>query len=333
MRESAVIIPFFQHEPGILTRALDSVAAQQIPDGWSVEAIVVDDGSPRRAQDEVRSVCLREPLRLKVVRQRNGGVAAARNRGLDEVSPSATLIAFLDSDDVWPPDHLARAIKAYDSGFDFYFTDNRRAGHHHSHVRSHCGPETGRFIASAGQKHGVLEIPTDHLAWLIMKEFPTQASTVVYKRSMAAHLRFSSRLKAAGEDVLFFTALAAAANRVGFDLDSSVECGGGLNMYFGNLGWDSPAFLAIKVDQLLAHRLIAKTVTLSPANKAWNDGHLIACRRDLAFHVLRHLAKHPARVPKQLWRLIRRNPGAALALPMDMVHAARVALVGRKQSK
>lgn len=333
MQGIVVIIPFFQREPGILTRALDSVASQHIPEGWSVEVIVVDDGSPRRAQDEVRSVCLREPLQLKVVRQRNGGVAAARNRGLDEASPLVTLLAFLDSDDAWPPDHLARAIKAYHSGFDFYFTDNRRAGHHQSHVRSHCGPEMGRLIASAEQQHGILEIPADYLAWLVMKEFPTQASTVVYKRSMAAHLRFSSRLKAAGEDVLFFTALAAAANRVGFDMDSSVECGSGLNMYFGNLGWDSPAFLAIKVDQVLAHSLIAKTVTLSPANKEWNDRHVLACRRELAFHVLRHLAKHPARVPKQLWRLTRREPGAALALPMDMVHAARLALVGRKLGK
>ncbi len=329
----AVIIPFFQQEPGILTRALDSVASQHIPDGWTAEVIVVDDGSPRQAQDEARSVSLREPSHLKVIRQRNGGVAAARNRGLDEVSPSAALIAFLDSDDVWPPDHLARAIQAHDSGCDFYFTDNRRAGHHESHVRSHCGPETGAFLASAQQKSGILEIPADYLAWLIMKEFPTQASTVVYKRSIAARLRFSTRLKAAGEDVLFFTALATTANRVGFDMDSSVECGDGLNMYFGNLGWDSPAFLAIKVDQLLAHRLIAKTVALSPANKEWNDRHVIACRRELAYHVLRHLAKHPARVPKELWRLIRREPGAALALPMDMVHAARMALVGQKQGK
>jgi succinoglycan biosynthesis protein ExoW len=333
MQEIAVIIPFFQHEAGILARALDSVTSQHMPEGWSVEVIVVDDGSPRQAQDEARSVSFRERLHLKVIRQRNGGVAAARNRGLDEVSPSATLIAFLDSDDVWPTDHLARAIKAYDSGFDFYFTDNRRVGHHDSHVRSHCGPETGRFIASAQQQCGLLEMPTDYLAWLVMKEFPTQASTVVYKRSIAARLRFDARLKAAGEDVLFFTALVTAANRVGFDMDSSVECAGGLNMYFGNLGWDSPPFLAIKVDQLLAHRFIAKTVALSPANKEWNDGHATACRRDLAFHVLRQLAKHPARVPKQLCRLIRADPGAALALPMDMVRAARNVLAGRNQSE
>jgi succinoglycan biosynthesis protein ExoW len=56
MQELAVIIPFFQHESGLLARALDSVASQHIPEGWSVEVIVVDDGSPRQAQDEARSV-------------------------------------------------------------------------------------------------------------------------------------------------------------------------------------------------------------------------------------------------------------------------------------
>jgi len=333
MQEIAVIIPFFQQEPGILARALDSVASQHIPEGWSAEMIVVDDGSPRPAQDEVRSVCLREPLRLKIVRQRNGGAAAARNRGLDEASPSATLIAFLDSDDEWRPDHLGRAVAAYRSGFDFYFTDNRRAGHHDSHARSHCGPEIGRFIASAQQERGILEIPTDLMVWLIMKEFPTQASTVVYKRSIAARLRFDTRLEAAGEDMLFFTALAASANRIGFDLDSHVQCGSGLNMYFGNLSWDSPKCLAIRVDKLMAHRLIGKTVALSPSNREWNERHVRDCRKELGFHLLRHLAKHPARVPKPLLRLIRGDPAAALALPLDMAHAARAAVVGRKQSK
>jgi succinoglycan biosynthesis protein ExoW len=333
MQEIAVIIPFFQHEAGILARALDSVASQHIPEGWSVEVIVVDDGSPRQAQDEARSVRFREPLHLKVIRQRNGGVAAARNRGLDEASPSATLIAFLDSDDEWRPDHLGRAVAAYRSGFDLYFTDNQRDGHHDSHVRSHCGPETGRFIASAPQEHGILEIPTDFMVWLIMKEFPTQASTVVYKRSIAAQLRFDTRLEAAGEDMLFFTALAASASRIGFDLDSHVRCGSGLNMYFGNLSWDSPKCLAMRVDKLLAHRLIGTTVALSPSNREWNERYVLDCRKELGFHVLRHLAKHPARVPKPLLRLICADPAAALVLPLDMAHAAGVAVLGRKQSK
>src|SRR5262249_24211242 len=156
----SVIIPFFQRNPGILTRALTSIQSQVIPDDWSVEVIIVDDASPCPADDEVRDLHLKEPLRLKVVRQENGGVAAARNRGLQEVAQSATLIAFLDSDDIWPVNHLAHAIQAFDSGFDLYFTDNRRPGYHMSYI-AECAPETGRVIASARDKSGVVEIPAD----------------------------------------------------------------------------------------------------------------------------------------------------------------------------
>ena len=109
MHMISVVIPFFQREPGILTRALNSITLQHVPDGWSVEVIVVDDGSPRPAYDEVSDFSFKEPVRLKIFRQENGGVGAARNRGLEEADPSATVIAFLDSDDIWPVNHLAHA--------------------------------------------------------------------------------------------------------------------------------------------------------------------------------------------------------------------------------
>ena len=63
---------------------------------------------------------------------------------------------------------------------------------------------------------------------------------MVYKRSIAPSLRFNTRLRAAGEDLLFFAMLASTAGRVAFIRDSLVECGNGVNMYFGNFNWDSP---------------------------------------------------------------------------------------------
>ncbi len=283
MQIVSVIIPYFQRDPGILTRALNSIQSQHVPDDWVVDVIVIDDASPCPAHDEVRDLHWREPLRLKVVSQENGGVAAARNRGLEEVDQSSILIAFLDSDDIWPANHLARAIQAHESGFDFYFTDNRRPGFHESHVYTFCGPQTGEFIAASQQKSGVLTIPTDVMVGLVVQEFPTQASTVVYNFGIAPLLRFNTDLKAAGEDMLFFTALTSKATRVGFDLDSIVECGGGLNIYFGNLNWDSPKCMAIRVDQLISHRLLGRMVNLSPEIQKRNDAVVISCRRELAF--------------------------------------------------
>lgn len=321
MNKVSVIVPFFQREPGILSRALKSICLQQIPAGWCVEVVVVDDASPCPADNEIRELPVGEPVTVKLILQENGGVAAARNRGLEETDRTATVIAFLDSDDIWPANHLARAIHALESGFDFYFTDNRRAGHHDSYIVE-CAPNTLHVLASAWQETGVVEIPPDEVVGLIVKEFPTQASTVVYKRDRAAALRFNTALKAAGEDIVFFSMLAASVHRVGFDLESAVECGGGLNMYFANFGWDSPKCMAIRVDQILAHRLIGKMVNLSPRSKRMNDAEVIYYRRELAFHVLRNLVKHPARVPKEIARLIRSDPAVAIMLPSDMIRVA-----------
>lgn len=327
MRSVSVIIPFFQREPGILARALKSIESQIIPADWAVDAIVVDDASPCSADVETRDLQWNEPLRLKVIRQENGGVAAARNRGLEEVDQATTLIAFLDSDDIWPANHLAHAIRALDSGFDLYFTDNRRTGYHTSYI-AECAPETGRVIDCAGQESGVVEIPADQFGGLIVKEFPTQASTVVYRRSVAPDLRFNVTLKAAGEDVLFFSVLASKARRIGFDLDNCVECGSGINMYFGNFQWDSPKCMAIRVDQVLAHRLIGTMVNLSSESKRLNDAEVLYYRRELAFHVLRNLTKHPARVPKEIARLIRSDPAVAMMLPSDLIRVAFGQIVG-----
>ena len=155
MSKLTVIIPFFQRESGILTRSLQSIMRQSIPDGWWVDVIVVDDGSPVAASGEVHGLQFMERVRVKVIRKENGGVGMARNRGLDEVDATTSLIAFLDSDDLWPTDHIARAIRAMDEGFDFYFTDNRREGHHESHCRSSYVARTPAFLDDSSAKEGV----------------------------------------------------------------------------------------------------------------------------------------------------------------------------------
>ena len=72
-----VVIPYFQREPGILARALASIAAQQacpLP----VHVIVVDDASPVPTAQELASVG-RVPYTVQVVQQPNGGPGSARN--------------------------------------------------------------------------------------------------------------------------------------------------------------------------------------------------------------------------------------------------------------
>lgn len=94
----SVVIPAYDHAD-FIEGALDSVAAQTVD--APLEVIVVDDGSP----DDVARRAEAHELRPTVVRQSNTGVAAARNRGIEEAS--GRWIAFLDADDRWSPDKLA----------------------------------------------------------------------------------------------------------------------------------------------------------------------------------------------------------------------------------
>jgi glycosyltransferase involved in cell wall biosynthesis len=93
----SAIIPTHNRAP-LLAEALDSVLAQA---GEDVEVIVVDDGST----DETPRALARHAGRVRTIRQANAGVGAARNRGV--AAARGGMIAFLDDDDLWAPDHLA----------------------------------------------------------------------------------------------------------------------------------------------------------------------------------------------------------------------------------
>ncbi len=85
----SVIIPVYNRER-FIARAIESVLAQTYRD---FELIVVDDGST----DSTPEIVARYPVRL--LRQENRGVSAARNRGI--AAARGEIIAFLDSDDAW----------------------------------------------------------------------------------------------------------------------------------------------------------------------------------------------------------------------------------------
>jgi glycosyltransferase involved in cell wall biosynthesis len=93
----SVVIPTY-NRAALLPRAVDSaLSAIEVGD----EIIVVDDGST----DATAEVLAPYGDRIRYIRTENRGAGAARNRGLREARQP--LVAFLDSDDSWYPDHLA----------------------------------------------------------------------------------------------------------------------------------------------------------------------------------------------------------------------------------
>jgi|JI8StandDraft_1071087.scaffolds.fasta_scaffold87499_2 glycosyltransferase involved in cell wall biosynthesis len=92
----SVVIPCFNAER-FVAAAIASVLAQNWPD---LEILVIDDGSSDLSAERVRHAF----PEVKLVRQSNQGVAAARNNGIRQAQ--GDWIAFLDADDIWLPGKL-----------------------------------------------------------------------------------------------------------------------------------------------------------------------------------------------------------------------------------
>jgi glycosyltransferase involved in cell wall biosynthesis len=132
----SVVIPVWNRRE-LIAGAIDSVLSQELPPGWRLELIVVDDGSDdgtaeyldTRFNSEATSRAdgvptlagvdpcdERQPVVAVIHTPRCGFPGAARNRGVAHAS--GELLAFLDSDDRWLPGKLRAQIPVHrpDSG-------------------------------------------------------------------------------------------------------------------------------------------------------------------------------------------------------------------------
>jgi glycosyltransferase involved in cell wall biosynthesis len=97
----SVVIPAYNCAALVL-QAVESVLTQ---DYEPLEVIVVDDGSTDGTHEALRPVL----ERIRLIRQPNGGLAAARNRGHREAR--GEYIAWLDSDDICEPGRIALQVE------------------------------------------------------------------------------------------------------------------------------------------------------------------------------------------------------------------------------
>ena len=111
----SVVIPSY-NRAHTLQRALQSVFDQS---SAVDEIILVDDGST----DDSTAMVAREFPGVSIIRQPNGGVSAARNKGIE--AAQYDWIALLDSDDCWLP-HKIKAVRdaaLKHPGFVLYHSD------------------------------------------------------------------------------------------------------------------------------------------------------------------------------------------------------------------
>lgn len=99
----SIVLPLW-NKARYVARTVQSVLDQSFT---RFELIVVDDGSTDGSADIVTST-FHDP-RIRLIRQTNAGVSAARNRGIDEAR--FPYVAFIDGDDEWLPSHLDTLVR------------------------------------------------------------------------------------------------------------------------------------------------------------------------------------------------------------------------------
>ena len=102
----SVVIPLYNCQKYIL-RAIQSVLSQTY---LPAEIIVVNDGSTDNSEQIVLGI--NHPI-VRLINQKNKGVSAARNRGINE--SKCEFIAFLDADDEWLPNHIETIVNLINS--------------------------------------------------------------------------------------------------------------------------------------------------------------------------------------------------------------------------
>jgi glycosyltransferase involved in cell wall biosynthesis len=144
-------------------QTLDSLLAQTHPD---VEIIVVDDGSTDHTWDVLSSY----GDRIVAVKQRNGGVAAARNTGLQRAR--GEFVALMDHDDLCMPERLAVQVAVLRqwpevglccTEFGAFNQQGRLAERYSAHYYAQCDEAHG---GAAGHyaRHATLDVGALHTA-------------------------------------------------------------------------------------------------------------------------------------------------------------------------
>lgn len=323
----AVIIPFFQRETGILSRALASIANQNYPSD-AIHVVIVDDSSPVSAATELTVCPPPEGLRIKVLKQANAGPNEARNTGLQTLEPGTQLIAYLDSDDEWVGDHLARAVFALSLGFSAYFAN-----------LFHLGATTNEFEKAKRVR------PLDHM---MIGNDPTlrayqgdmvhQISTanIIFMPSLVIDVpslgqaRFPLAHRHGGGDYLYWMELIHHGAKFAFSTTPEVRCGQGINMWYGS-GWGTDGLAMRIVDEARFRRTVLSKYAKAPVTKDKLHHRLAELQVGMVQDIL-----HRLRIKKEVnWKVVRvffSENSPTLRMASNLVILMRNKIFANKQS-
>lgn len=175
-----VVMPLY-NSAATVRESLESVLAQTYT---NLEILVVNDGST----DDGVEICQGyKDSRLRIVHQRNRGLAGARNTGIRQAQ--GEILGFLDSDDLWLPTKVERHLA-------------------HLQARPEVGVSFSRssFIDEASRPIGLHQMPTlrNITPQVVFCRNPIgNGSAVVIRREVFEAIRFTANLYGTEEDFFF----------------------------------------------------------------------------------------------------------------------------------
>jgi succinoglycan biosynthesis protein ExoW len=301
MATFTIIIPFYQKQAGILQRALTSVSSQTFQD---FDVIIVDDESPLSPDRDLAALTNEEQARITVIKQQNAGPGGARNTGLDNVPPDTQYVAFLDSDDVWTPQHLQNAFDSL-SRFegDCYWASINGGEEFYYHF-SMAELAKSEEVVRLSDAPLLMEIP--NIASVMLKNWSfLHLSCMVIGRPLFEKVRFEAELRLAAEDVLFFCDCMMAAKRVLLCDEAGALRGEGINI-FHSIDNDSPQFVRQQFNTWIALDTLETRFSRRPSDVASIRSYKDTARRQALWSQMRQV-KHRrlpqfALLAKWAWR-------------------------------
>jgi glycosyltransferase involved in cell wall biosynthesis len=189
-----------------IARAVASALAQTVSE---LEVIVVDDGSDRPAALALHLV---DDERLRILRSvANRGVAAARNSALR--AARAPIVAQLDADDGWHPDHLEGLLAALeDRRVGLAYANAEVLGHPRGAQR--WIPQVGSACGQAVQRDDVAHPLTD--LHMLYRGNPIPAPAVAMRTGAARAVGGYPKWLTVGEDHMLYIRLLSAGWRFAY---------------------------------------------------------------------------------------------------------------------
>ncbi|NTF34051.1 glycosyltransferase family 2 protein [Rhizobium skierniewicense] len=312
MAKFTVVIPYYQKQHGVLGRALASVFSQTLQD---FDLVIVDDESPYPIEKEMADLSADQQARIKVVKQANAGPGGARNTGLDNVPAETTYVAFLDSDDMWTPDHLKNAAFSLDTfGGECYWASMQASDEFYYHFAI-AELENDEGAKRLSETPKIIELPD--LASVMLRNWSfLHLSCMVIGRPLFEKIRFDPVLRLAAEDVLFFCDCILASKRSLLCDDAGAMRGMGVNI-FHSIDNTSPEFLRQQFNTWVALDTLQSRFAQRPADVASIASYKNTARKQALWSQAGKLKQRKAPELGLLFKWMMRDPAilrAALEL-------------------